>query len=49
MMFETPGRDDVRKVVIDAEVIDGKERPHIFKEDGARLEWLDNGTLKPAA
>ncbi len=49
VMFETPGRDDVHKVVIDAEVIDGKTRPHIFKEDGVRLEWLENGTLKPAA
>ncbi|MCC6613816.1 MAG: ATP-dependent Clp protease ATP-binding subunit ClpX [Anaerolineae bacterium] len=49
VMFETPGRDDIRKVVIDAEVIDGKARPHIFMEDGGRLEWTDNGSLKPAA
>jgi ATP-dependent Clp protease ATP-binding subunit ClpX len=49
VMFETPGRNDIRKVVIDAEVINGARRPNIFSADGHELEWEANGTLKPAA
>ena len=49
VMFEIPGRDDIRRVVIDAEVIDGKRRPHIFDGDGKELHWSDDGRLYPAA
>jgi ATP-dependent Clp protease ATP-binding subunit ClpX len=49
VMFEIPGRSDIRKVVIDAEVINGKRRPQIFNENGAELHWSDDGRLNPAA
>jgi ATP-dependent Clp protease ATP-binding subunit ClpX len=48
VMFEIPGRKDIRRVTMDADVINGLVRPHIY--DGNNLlEWTDNGTLKPAA
>jgi ATP-dependent Clp protease ATP-binding subunit ClpX len=50
VMFEIPGRPEIKKVVIDADVINGQIRPHIFDQDGGKLEWSDDGTLiKPAA
>jgi ATP-dependent Clp protease ATP-binding subunit ClpX len=50
VMFEIPGRPEIKKVVIDADVINGKIRPHIYDQDGGKLEWSDDGTLiKPAA
>jgi ATP-dependent Clp protease ATP-binding subunit ClpX len=49
VMFEIPGRKDIRRVVIDAEVINGVVRPHIYDGSSNRLEWTDSGTLKPAA
>jgi ATP-dependent Clp protease ATP-binding subunit ClpX len=39
VMFEIPGRKEIRKVVIDADVINGLHRPHIFNADGDRLDW----------
>lgn len=49
VMFEIPGRKDIRRVVIDADVISGGTRPHIFDDDNNELEWSDDGTLNPAA
>jgi ATP-dependent Clp protease ATP-binding subunit ClpX len=49
VMFEIPGREDIRLVVIDADVINGKAKPRIYSDDGAQLQWTDNGTLHPAA
>jgi ATP-dependent Clp protease ATP-binding subunit ClpX len=49
VMFEAPGRSDLREVVIDADVIEGKARPRLFSADGAALDWTDGGTFKPAA
>jgi ATP-dependent Clp protease ATP-binding subunit ClpX len=49
VMFEIPGRSDIRKVVIDAEVISGKRRPTIFSESDVELHWSDDGRLNPAA
>ena len=49
VMFEIPGRDDIRRIVIDAETINGKRRPHIFDENGKELHWSDDGRLNPAA
>lgn len=49
VMFEIPGRDDIRKVVITADVIRGKARPSIFNEAGDELHWSDDGRLNPAA
>jgi ATP-dependent Clp protease ATP-binding subunit ClpX len=49
VMFEIPGRKDIRRVIIDAEVINGAIRPHLFDSSSNRLEWTESGTVKPAA
>jgi ATP-dependent Clp protease ATP-binding subunit ClpX len=49
VMFEAPGRKDIHRVVIDADVINATVRPHIFDMDGKPLEWNENGTLNSAA
>ncbi|MCB9453639.1 MAG: ATP-dependent Clp protease ATP-binding subunit ClpX [Anaerolineaceae bacterium] len=49
VMFEIPSRDDIRKIVIDADVILSKSKPHIYDVNGVKLEWMDDGHLSPAA
>ncbi|MBI1280235.1 MAG: ATP-dependent Clp protease ATP-binding subunit ClpX [Anaerolineaceae bacterium] len=49
VMFEIPGRDDIRRVVIDADVIKGKINPRIYTDNDVQLEWEPDGRLKPAA
>ncbi len=49
VMFEIPGREDIRRIVINAETIRGQSRPHIYNANGALLEWRDDGSLNPAA
>jgi ATP-dependent Clp protease ATP-binding subunit ClpX len=53
VMFEVPGRDTIKRVVVTGEVIRGEGRPLIFDAEGRKLEWEANGTLltdkKPAA
>jgi len=49
VMFEVPGHDMIRRVIIDDDVINEEEPPHIYDEDGHQLEWNENGTLKPNA
>ena len=49
VMFEAPGRDDILRVVIDAEVVRGNTRPLIFTKEGERVEWSSDGTLDTAA
>jgi ATP-dependent Clp protease ATP-binding subunit ClpX len=50
VMFEIPGRDDIRRIVITADVINGLERPQIYDAADHRLEWTEDGSLrKPAA
>jgi ATP-dependent Clp protease ATP-binding subunit ClpX len=49
VMFEVPGRDSIRKVLIDSKAILGDARPRIFDSTGKELEWTESGTLKPAA
>lgn len=49
VMFEIPGRQDVKRVVIDADVITGKIRPHIYGNGNVELKWSDDGRLHPAA
>ncbi len=46
-MFEVPGRDSIRKIVIDGDVINNEKPARIFDEDGNELEWGENGTIKP--
>lgn len=47
VMFEVPGRETIRRVVITDAVINGDNRPDIYDADGNQLEWAENGTLKP--
>jgi len=49
VMFEIPGRTDIRRVVVDADVINGKINPRIYTDNDVQLEWLADGRLKPAA
>lgn len=49
VMFEIPGRDDIHKVVITADVINGNARPRIYTSNDKLMEWMDDGSLKPAA
>ncbi|MFN8447979.1 MAG: ATP-dependent Clp protease ATP-binding subunit ClpX [Anaerolineae bacterium] len=49
VMYEAPGRKDIGRVVIDADVINGVSRPHIYNVENLRLEWTDNGKLNTAA
>lgn len=49
VMFEAPGRKDIERVVIDADVINGLSRPHIFTRENLLLEWNENGKLNTAA
>ncbi|MEQ8674414.1 MAG: ATP-dependent Clp protease ATP-binding subunit ClpX [Aggregatilineales bacterium] len=49
VMFEIPGRKDIRRIVIDADVINGKTNPSIFNSEDEPLEWAEDGSLKPAA
>lgn len=49
VMFEIPGRSDIWRVVIDAEVINGVAHPHIFTHDDVKLIWSEDGHLLPAA
>ncbi len=52
VMYEVPGRDKIRRVLIDNDVIRSLRRPRIFDTEQHELEWTDTGTLKtdkPAA
>jgi ATP-dependent Clp protease ATP-binding subunit ClpX len=49
VMFETPGREDVGRIVVDGEVIRGERKPIIYTADEIQLEWGDDGSLHPAA
>jgi len=49
VMFEIPGRDDIRRVVVDEDVIRGKANPKIYTDNDVQLEWSPDGRLKPAA
>jgi ATP-dependent Clp protease ATP-binding subunit ClpX len=49
VMFEIPGREDIRRIVIDADVVHGEKRPHIYGENEQELVWAEDGSLNPAA
>ncbi len=49
VMFEIPGRSDIRRVVIDADVIKNVVHPRIFTDNDVQLQWSDDGRLIPAA
>lgn len=49
VMFETPSRQDISKIVVDEKAIRGEGKPIIYTEDEIRLEWGEDGSLYPAA
>lgn len=49
VMYEAPGRKDIERVVIDADVINGVARPHIYTRENLLLEWSEGGKLNTAA
>ena len=49
VMYEVPGRDRIRKVVIGADAINGEARPRIFDETGRELLWDDVDSLDDPA
>ncbi|MBN8639130.1 MAG: ATP-dependent Clp protease ATP-binding subunit ClpX [Anaerolineae bacterium] len=42
VMFEAPGRDDIQRVVIDADVVTGASTPLVFNSSGERVTWDDD-------
>ena len=49
VMFETPGNDSIRKVIITGAVVRGEARPVVLGDNGKLLEWSEIGKLNPAA
>jgi ATP-dependent Clp protease ATP-binding subunit ClpX len=49
VMFEVPGRDRIRRVLIDKEAINGERSPRIFDTAGKELAWDDDGNLNDPA
>jgi ATP-dependent Clp protease ATP-binding subunit ClpX len=51
VMFEVPGRKEIKKVVVTADAIDGKGRPQLIGENEQSLSWTDKpeGDLDAAA
>ena len=46
VMFEIPShRDIIKRVVVDAEAINGRGRPQIVVEGDQQLQWRDDGSL----
>jgi ATP-dependent Clp protease ATP-binding subunit ClpX len=41
VMFEIPSRDDIRKVIINADTLVGDNRPLIMSENETLLTWSD--------
>jgi ATP-dependent Clp protease ATP-binding subunit ClpX len=49
VMYEAPGRKDISRVVITADVINSVARPLIYNKDNVRMKWADDGSLTTAA
>ena len=48
VMFEIPDRPDVRRVVVDADVIRNGQRPRLFGAKNVTLAWSDQGLTSAA-
>jgi ATP-dependent Clp protease ATP-binding subunit ClpX len=42
VMYEAPSRREIKRVVVDANVIDRKSRPQLFGENNQPLSWSDD-------
>ncbi len=49
VMFEIPGRSDIRRVIINRDVIERRIRPLILTQDDTPLNWTEDGSLESAA
>ncbi|MDD9956688.1 MAG: ATP-dependent Clp protease ATP-binding subunit ClpX [Anaerolineaceae bacterium] len=49
VMYEIPGNEAIRRVVLTDRAVHGEGRPSLFGVDGDLLEWLPDGRLTPAA
>lgn len=49
VMFEAPGRKDIQRVVIDADVLRGVTSPHVFNSAGELIVWSKPDPLDTAA
>ena len=49
VMYEVPGRDDIQRVVVTADVINHQKPPLIYGKSQDLLEWEADGSIKPAA
>ncbi len=47
VMFEAPGRNDIQRVVIDADVVTGVSNPLVFNSSGERVTWDEHNINKP--
>ncbi|MCY3945702.1 MAG: ATP-dependent Clp protease ATP-binding subunit ClpX [Anaerolineaceae bacterium] len=49
VMYEIPGNDAIRRVVLTERAVRGEDRPSLFGDDDNAMEWLPDGRLTPAA
>jgi ATP-dependent Clp protease ATP-binding subunit ClpX len=49
VMYEIPSRPDVRKVIVDEEVIREARRPRLLNEHGVEIAYSDDQSLRDAA
>jgi ATP-dependent Clp protease ATP-binding subunit ClpX len=49
VMYEVPSHKDVRRVVVDHDVIERRSRPKLLDKNGTPLSWSDEEPIKSAA
>jgi ATP-dependent Clp protease ATP-binding subunit ClpX len=49
VMYEAPGRNDIKRIVVDAAAMRGEGKPKLFSDNNIRLEWNDGSSVNSAA
>ena len=49
IMYEIPGNDAIKRVVLTGEAVRGEARPQLYGDEDRPLQWLPDGQLTPAA
>jgi len=49
VMFEIPGRPDIRRVIVNRDAIEGRSKPLILSENDRTIAWSPDGRLESAA
>ncbi|NPV68986.1 MAG: ATP-dependent Clp protease ATP-binding subunit ClpX [Anaerolineae bacterium] len=49
VMFEIPGRPDIRRVIVNRDAIEGRSKPLILSENDRTIAWSADGRLESAA